>query len=129
MKKKHSSISSPEELNKHLQKSSPMTWLVLFLVTGVLLAFFVWSFIFKMKIKLSGKATINSGAVTLVIADNDLNKLAVGQTVTISNKEGKILSFDEDKKPVISNFELDDGEYTYQILIEEKRPVDFLIGK
>ena len=129
MKKHKSNISSPEELNKHLQKNSPMTWIVLFLVIAILLGFFVWSFLFKMKIKLTGKATVQDHVVTLHVKDTDLSKLAVGQTVYILDQEGKILSFNDDKQPVVSSFNLEDNEYTYKVFIGEKRPIEFLIGK
>ena len=42
--------------------------------------------------------------------------------------EGEIISFLDDQ-PVVSNFELADGEYTYKVIIGEKRPIDFLFGK
>lgn len=129
MKKNKANISGPEELNKHLQKNSPMTWIVLFLVIVILIGFFVWSFLFKMKIKLTGKATVYDHVVTLHVSDADLKKLAVGQTVYILDQEGKIEKFDDNKQPVVSSFDLENDEYTFTVLLEEKRPVDFLIGK
>ena len=127
MRKNKTNISNPDELNKHLQHSSPLTWIVLFLVIAVIAAFFSWSAIYKLKIRLMGKASITSGVVTLEIKDSDLNKLKKGQEVYILDKKGEILSFN-DKQPVISKFELDDGDqYTYTIVLEEKRPIEFLI--
>ena len=130
MKKKNKSISSPEELNSHLQHSSPTTWIVLGLVIATLIGFFAWSFIYKLKIKISGNAVINSGNVTLNVLEKDLDKLEVGQLVYISNKEGKIASINDDGQPVVSNFDLEDGDnYKYYVVIKEMRPIDFLIGK
>ena len=129
MKKKDISVSNPDELNKHLQHTSPITWLVLGLVTAMIISFFVWSFIYKIPIKLLGQASISSGEVTLVVKDKDLNKLEVGQPVYILDKQGEILSFNDDKQPVISHFDLADGDYEYKIVLKETRPIDFLIGK
>ncbi len=128
-KNKNVSVSNPDELNKYLQHTSISTWIGLGLVTAILLSFFVWSFIYKIKIRLSGNASITGGVVSLTVKDSDLDKLAVGQYVYISNLEGKITSIKDDGQPVVSNFALDNGEYTYSIVIREMRPIDFLIGK
>ena len=128
MKKKEDiSISNPDELNKHLQHSSPVTWIVLGAVILSMVGFFVWSLIYKIQIKVTGTASILSGEASLRVEDKSLDKLKVGQKVYISNQEG-ILSFN-DNKPVVNNIALSDGEYTYYIVIGEKRPIDFLIGK
>lgn len=128
MKKKNKSITNPDELNKNLQYSSPITWIILASVVLLLLGFFIWSCIYKIKEKLTGTANITAGQVTLVVEEKSLNKLAVGQKVYIAGLEGEILSFN-DNQPVVSSFTLDDGSYEYYIVIKEMRPVDFLLSK
>ena len=128
MKKKRITVSSPDQLDKYLQHTSPFTWLILGAVSALLLGFFVWSFVFKLKIKLIGDATIQGGEVTLQVADYDLSKLKKDQTVIIEGIEGKIVSFDDNRQPIVSKFDtLADGEYTYTV-IYEKTPISFLIG-
>ena len=129
MKKQVQTISSPEELNKHLQRTSPSTWIVLGSVVGLLLGFFVWSFVYKFKTKITGSATIVSQEVTLNVSGADLSKLEVGQKVYINDKEGEILSFYDNGQPKVSSFTLSDGTYSYTIFLKEMRPIDFLIGK
>ena len=130
MKKKNKTITNPDELNKSLSYSSPITWITLSTVIILLIGFFVWSFIYKIQIKVSGLATINSGNVTLHVDDSDLSSLKQGQYVYISGQKGEILSINEsDKQPVVSSFSLDDGEYNYYIVIEEKKPIDFWFDK
>ena len=129
MKKSNVSVSNPDELNKHLQHTSPATWIILSMVIAILIGFFAWSFIHKIKLKLSGTATVSGGVATLHIEDKDSNKLQVGQSVYISNLEGKILSFQSDKQPIVSNFELPDNDYPYYVVYKECRPIDFLLGK
>ena len=128
MKKEQVRISNPDELNKHLQYTSPLTWILLFVVTAVLISFFAWSFLYKLTIKLTGKADVSSGEVTLHIKDTDINKLEIGQKVYIADKEGEIISFVDDQ-PKVTDFALDDGEYTYTIVIGQTRPIDFLLSK
>ena len=129
MKKQISGISNPDELNKRLQYTSPVTWIILGLVTSLIVGLFVWSFIYKIKVKITGSASISSHVATLVVQDGDLKKLAVGQTVYISNLEGKILHFDDNNQPVVSDFDLSDGNYTYTIIVKEMKPIEFLFGK
>ena len=130
MKKKNKTITNPDELNKSLSYSSPITWITLSTVIILLIGFFVWSFIYKIQIKVSGLATINSGNVTLHVDDSDLSSLKQGQYVYISGQKGEIISINEsDKQPVVSSFSLDDGEYNYYIVIDEKKPIDFWFDK
>lgn len=127
MRKSNINISNPDELNKHLQHSSPVVWVVLGLVIAILAAFFAWSLLFKIKIKLSGSASITGGVATLHVEEQSLDKLEAGQIVYISNEQG-ILSFNEDNKPIVTSLTLNDGDYTYSIILKEMRPLDFLIG-
>ena len=129
MKKQVQTISSPEELNKHLQRTSPSTWIVLGSIVGLLLGFFVWAFVYKFKAKITGSAIIESQEVTLNVSSSDLAKLEVGQKVYINDKEGEILSFNDNGQPKVSSFTLSDGSYTYTIFLKEMRPIDFLLSK
>ena len=124
---KRKSITNPDELNRNLQYSSPITWIALGSVILLILGFFIWSFIYKVELKIEGIASITSGEATLYVDSSSLNKLKVDQKVYISGIEGKILSFDEDKQPIVSTFPLNDGEYPYYIEVFMK-PVDFLIN-
>ena len=126
MKKQSKNITNLDELSKHLKYSSPIIWISLSIVISILLGFFAWSFIYKIKVKITGIADINNGAVTLHVDEAKLNELKEGQKVYISNQEGQILSFN-DHQPVVSTFTLDDGEYDYYIVIKEIRPIDFLL--
>lgn len=127
-KKKTANITNPDELNKNLQYSSPATWIVLSAAILILIGFFVWSSIYTIKVKLTGRASVLDGAVTLRVDESKLNELKEGQKVYISGLEGEILSF-VDKQPVVSTFALDDGEYDYYVVLRDAKPIDFLLGK
>ena len=126
-KKERIGITNPDDLNKHLQYTSPTTWIILGVVILCLAGLFTWSFIYKIQEKITGKASISSGAVTLTIEESQKPRLAVGQKVYIADKVGEIKSID-DGNPVVSLFDLEDGSnYTYTIVVKEMRPIDFLI--
>ncbi len=126
MKKENFNISSPDDLNKHLQRSSPVTWIILGVVVLMVIGFFTWSIIYRIKVKVSGYAKVISGVASLNVDSNSLSKIKAGQVVHISSEEG-FLSFDEEKKPIVSGLTLNNGDYTYYIIVQELRPFDFLI--
>ena len=125
-KNKNIGITNPDELNKHLQYTSFTTWIVLGAVILSLAGLFTWSFIYKIQEKITGKAFISSGVVTLNVEESQKPRLVAGQKVYIADKVGEILSID-DGNPVVSLFDLADNEYTYTIVVNEIRPIDFLI--
>lgn len=128
MKRKAKSITNPDELNKNLQYSSPVAWIVLTSAVLLLAGFFVWASIYQIQIKVTGTANVLAGQVSLVVEEASLKKLEVGQKVYISGLEGEIVSFNENQ-PVVSDFALDDGDYAYSIVIKEVKPIDFLFFK
>ena len=127
MKKENVTISSPDELNAHLQSSSPLTWVALGTVIAIVLGFFVWSGIYKLPIRLSGVASVAGGQASLVVEDKAKDKLEAGQKVYILDQTG-VLSFDEENNPIVKSLNLSDGQYTYRtdIVIEEIRPIQYL---
>ena len=129
MKKNVTSITNPDDLDKVLKHTSPFTWVSLGIVAALLIAFFACSLIYKIAIKITGIANVNSNEITLHIEESRLNELAVGQKVYINDKNGEILSIKDDGQPVVSNMNLEDGEYTHSIVLKEIHPFEFLIGK
>lgn len=129
MKKENVSIASPDELDKHLQSSSPVTWIILLSTIAAMLAFFVWSCVYTLPIRLSGAANIESGVATLVVGDEEKEKLAEGAKVWILDKEGKV-TYVEDK-PVVANISLADGSYTFRtdIVLRNIHPIDYLLKR
>ena len=128
MKKTAPTISNPDELNKHLQHTSPVTWIVLGSVIVLLLSLFAWSFLAKVPIRVAGMATLYHGEASLHVEESDLKKLAVGQKVLIGGKEGVIESY-QGETLKLSTFDLADGEYDCYVVLYEKRPIEFFWEK
>ena len=126
MKKPAPSISNPDELNKRLQRTSPVAWVSLAVCVLAMAGFLAWSFLYRFQDKIVGSAHIDNGQATLVVDASKKNKLAVGQKVYIAEQVGEIVSLNNDNL-VVSSFSLPNGDYTYTI-VREVRPVDFLIG-
>lgn len=126
MKKHTKSITNPDELNKNLQYSSPITWIILSIIFFLLVGFFAWSCLYKIQITLSGNAIIDDGVATLNVERRHIRDLKEGQKVVIGDQEGEILSI-EDGVPTLTTFSLEDGEYKYLIYVKETTPIQFLI--
>ncbi|MBE6134581.1 MAG: hypothetical protein E7179_01045 [Erysipelotrichaceae bacterium] len=126
MKKPAPSISNPDELNKRLQRTSPVAWVSLAVCVLAMAGFLAWSFLYRFQERIVGSAHIDNGQATLVVDASKKNKLAVGQKVYIAEQVGEIVSLNNDNL-VVSSFSLPNGDYTYTI-VREVRPVDFLIG-
>ena len=122
-------ISSPEKLNGYLKATSIYTWILLGIVIFCLLGIFIWSFVANITFKIEGKAYVNGGAVSIEIDEARLGELEVGQIVYIESDEGIIESIGEDKIPIISGINLEDGNYQYTIIIKTIHPIEFLFNR
>ena len=127
MKKSEANISSPEELNRHLQRTSPATWIILATVAGMLLSLFLWSVLVVVPLRIFGTAEVLDGEATLHMDMEDRTKVAVGQKVVISGKEGSI-TFVEGESVMASILGVPSGEYQYYVVYREIRPIEFLFG-
>ena len=127
MKKENVTISSPDELNAHLQSSSPVTWIALGTVIALVLGLFVWSGVYELPIMISGAASVTNGIASLTVEERAKDKLEAGQIIYILDKDG-YLSYDEDNNPVVLNINLSDGQYTYRTdtELEKIRPIQYL---
>ena len=84
----------------------------------------------RLPAKLSGSATVTDGVATLRYKASDAKDIKVGQKVTINGKEAEILTvFKDTNTAQTTSFELENGDYTYYVVVKEIRPLDFLLGK
>ena len=124
-KKEIGVINNPEQLSKSIESTNLFTWIALSFVVLCLVSFFVWSFLARITYKVTGHAEIKSGQVTLTIDDKDLSQIKAGQKIYISSMEGEVIDVEDDGYPIVSNFELADGDYDYYIVIKVIRPIDY----
>ena len=125
--KKRIIISKPEELNNYLKATSFVTWLLLGFVMLSLVAILVWSCISKIEYKIEGNAIVSNGVISFEMNESSKKELEVGQVIYIDDKEGTIISFNDDGMIDISIDDLDDGNYKYIIIIKSIHPIEYLI--
>lgn len=120
-------ISNPEELDKILQKTNPLVWVVLGALIVLLLNFFAWTIMTTLEIKVSLKAQVSNEKVTAYANAQDIDKIKAGQKVYMQDMEGETLSVESDGKVILSEFPIKDGEYDCYVVVREVKPIDFLL--
>ncbi len=128
MRRENQNISNPDELNKILQKTNPIVWVILGIVLLVLVSLCVWAILTTLEVKVHGTANVTSQVASIQVNEEDVSKVKAGNKIYISDKEGVIASADNDGHFTSSVIQLADGEYDVYIVEKEIRPIAFLMG-
>ncbi len=128
MRRENQNISNPDELNKILQKTNPIVWVILGIVLLVLVSLCVWAILTTLEVKVHGTANVTSQVASVQVSEEDVSKVKAGNKIYISDKEGVIASADNDGHFTSSVIQLADGEYDVYIVEKEIRPIAFLMG-
>jgi len=128
MRRENQNISNPDELNKILQKTNPIVWVILGIVLLVLVSLCVWAILTTLEVKVHGTANVTSQVASIQVNEEDVSKVEAGNKIYISDKEGVIASADNDGHFTSSVIQLADGEYDVYIVEKEIRPIAFLMG-
>ena len=121
-------ISSPEELTKHLKVTSPGIWAVLAVVILLLGALFIWSMIGTLETKAAVKVIVKDHQAQVVT--DGTGTIASGMPLRILSENYNITSTAKDeygRTYGITEVSLPDGSYEGTVVIEQIRPIEFLI--
>lgn len=121
-------ITNPDKLNDELQATNAITWISLGLIILAIIGIVIWSFTMTLTYKIEGKASINNNVATIEVKENRINEIKVGQKVYINDFVGEVVSVD-DGIIKVSEFDLEDGDYNYKIIIKEMHPIEYLFKK
>lgn len=121
-------ISSPEKLTDYLRVTSPGIWAVLGAVIILLGGLFIWASIGTLETKADVKVMVVDHKA-VIVADGAAT-LAEGMPVQISTENCVIASTDSDdygRIYGITEVSLPDGTYDGTAVVEQIRPIDFLL--
>lgn len=121
-------ISSPEKLTDYLRVTSPGIWAVLGAVIILLGGLFIWASIGTLETKVDVKVMV-ADHKAVIVADG-ATALAEGMPVKIATEDCVIASTDSDeygRTYGITEVSLPDGTYDGTAVIEQIRPIDFLL--
>ena len=86
-KKSVDKVSSPEQLNEYIRVANPGVWMVLAAIVILLAGVVVWGFIGHLDTTLPTAVVCDNGEAIIYVKEADAEKIAVGMTVRVGDKE------------------------------------------
>lgn len=126
-------VKSPDNLNEYIQVSNPGVWTLLAAIIFLLIGFCIWGVFGHVQTVVNTDAVCQSEVVTCYLTDKDAKVVRPGMAVEINGQrcsvsevnaraEGQSTCTIKTSKP------LPDGIYEVRILVEDLRPVSFLLN-
>ena len=129
-KKAMARISSPEDLTGYLRVTSPGVWIVLAAVIVLLVGLLAWSAVGTLETTVDAAVIVRSHTAQIVAAGQGADTLEAGMPLRVASQEFVIASvdFDEYGRAVArAEVSLPDGTYDGEIVVEQTRPIEFLL--
>ena len=86
-KKSVDKVSSPEQLNEYIRVANPSVWIILGAIVILLVGVVVWGVIGHLDSTLQAPVVSQNGEAVIYIKEADVEKIAVGMTVRVGEKE------------------------------------------
>lgn len=129
-KKAMDRISSPEDLTNYLRVTSPSMWVILAVVILLLAGLFAWSAVGTLETAADATAIVHDHTAEIVAAGQTAETVQAGMPLRIASQEFVIASVDTDeygRATARAEVTLPDGTYDAKIIIEQTRPLAFLL--
>ena len=150
-KKSVDKVSSPEQLNEYIRVANPGVWMVLAAIVILLAGVVVWGFIGHLDTTLSTAVVCENGEAVIYVKEADAEKIAVGMTVRVDDKEYTVSEIPQEPKRVDDtmseyaihlggltvgewvyavkvNGDIADGVHKAEIVIESITPISFILN-
>lgn len=129
-KKAMERISSPEDLTSYLRVTSPGMWIVLAAVIVLLVGLFAWSAVGTLETTVDATAVVQNHTAEIVAAGQGADTMQAGMPLRIASQDFVIASVDFDeygRATARAEVSLPDGTYNAEIIVEQTRPIEFLL--
>ena len=150
-KKSVDRVSSPEQLNEYLRVSNPGVWMVLLAIVILLIGVVVWGCVGTLETTIDTAVVCENGEAVIYVKEADAEKIEVGMTVRVGDKEYTISEIPTEPVRVDSTISeyaihasgLVEGEWGYavkvsgdfadgvhkaEIVIESISPISFILN-
>ena len=150
-KKSVDKVSSPEQLNEYIRVANPGVWMVLAAIVILLAGVVVWGFIGHLDTTLTTAVVCENGEAVIYVKEADAEKIAVGMTVRVDDKEYTVSEISAEPKRVDDtmseytihasgltagewvyavslNGDIADGVHKAEIVIESISPISFILN-
>lgn len=126
-------LSTPEQLTDYLRVTRQRAWVLLAAIAVLMAGLIVWLFAGKLDVTVEGKAFVRDGRAEVVISDNLVYEIQVGQKIqTPDNKEFTIteMYYDNFGRAVgVGETSAPDSVFDVRIVVDRKSPIDLLFGE
>ena len=122
-------ISSPEQLTDYLRVTNPGIWAVLAAVILLLAGLFAWAAVGTLETSASVKVIVEGN--TAQILPTGTETIEEGMPLRVESREYRIKSTGTDdygRSFGIAEVNLPDGVYDGTVVLEQTRPIDFLLS-
>ena len=129
-KKAMARISSPEDLTSYLRVTSPGMWIILAAVIVLLAGLFAWSAVGTLETTVDATAIVQDHTAQIVASGQGADELEAGMPLRIASQEFVIALGDYDeygRATAYAELPLPDGSYDATIVVEQTRPIVFLL--
>ena len=129
-KKAMARISSPEDLTGYLRVTSPGMWIILAAVIALLVGVFSWSAVGTLETTVDATAIVQDHTAQIVASGQGADELKAGTPLRIASQEFVIASVDYDaygRATALAELPLPDGSYDATVVVEQTRPIEFLL--
>lgn len=129
-KKAMARISSPEDLTSYLRVTSPGMWIILAAVIVLLAGLFAWSTVGTLETTVDATAIVQDHTAQIVASGQGADELEAGMPLRIASQEFVIALVDYDeygRATAYAELLLPDGSYDATIVVEQTRPIEFLL--
>ena len=150
-KKSVDKVSSPEQLNEYIRVANPGVWMVLAAIVILLAGVIVWGFIGHIDTTLDTAVVCENGEAVIYVKEADIEKVEVGMTVRVDDKEYTVSEISAEPKRVDDtmseyavhasgltsgewvyavkvNGDISDGVHKAEIVIERISPISFILN-
>lgn len=127
-KKSIDKIKSPESLNDYIRVTNPGVWLLLAAVIVLLIGLFVWGTFGHIETIVSGDIHVKDGEAFCYIEPADIEKVKPGAEIRWSDTEGTVTDVNVEEGYAIADIELPDGHYKAEIVLENIKPISFVLN-
>jgi len=129
-KKAMNRISSPEDLTSYMRVTSPGMWIILAAVIILLAGLFAWAAVGTLETTVDATAVIQNHTAQIVANGQGAEELKAGMHLRIASQEFVIASVNYDeygRAAAYAELPLPDGSYDATIVVEQTRPIEFLL--
>ncbi|MCR4688741.1 MAG: hypothetical protein K5745_04215 [Saccharofermentans sp.] len=121
-------LSSPDKLTQYLKVTNPGIWFFLGIVILSLTALFLWAGIGTLKTTANARVNVTDHLAYVVIDGSNI--ITEGMTLSVRSEEYDIVSTGTDeygRTYGITEVMLPDGSYDGTVVVDEVRPIEFLL--